>query len=437
MMVHHACLYLFGFFLLGSLKKRIVDIDVVLGMTAFTHITVLVISASVFVRRIAYRVFFQVHTIVAIVIIPVLFMHSKHIRPFLYQTIAVYLFSSISRFFNATKHHATLELLPESSVIGISFPTMPSSRSWTPGQHLYLWAPRRIGGYLHSNPFTVASLPGEDGQVTLILRVRKGNTHTLRRIIEDCTIPCSQISRPEYIARSLKLEGPYGASRRLPSFFTFDRILFIAGGIGATYTLPLFRNFQACQNARKSKFPIRTEARFVWAAQSLEHTTWALLFFKDTRTLDTRAAAHERELYITRHVGARAAETVDGDIELVERRRYANDSGSSGAVAASLEVQQHSNVDSAPGSPVATSSASVPPDHSPAEIWTDAGFAVRYGRPRVREILDETFAGNVKNVGVFVCGPWEMGREVRKEVGKWIRKGRKVYLHEEMFGHGD
>jgi len=35
---------------------------------------------------------------------------------------------------------------------------------------------------------------------------------------------------------------------------------------------------------------------------------------------------------------------------------------------------------------------------------------------------------------VFVCGPAGMGRQVRKDVGRWVQRGRRVYWHAEEFG---
>ena len=62
---------------------------------------------------------------------------------------------------------------------------------------------------------------------------------------------------------------------------------------------------------------------------------------------------------------------------------------------------------------------------------------VRKGRPNVPAIVDEIFAlsrGGEERVAVLVCGPRGLGVSVRKEVGRWVAKGRDVFWHAEEFG---
>jgi hypothetical protein len=56
-------------------------------------------------------------------------------------------------------------------------------------------------------------------------------------------------------------------------------------------------------------------------------------------------------------------------------------------------------------------------------------------RPDLRKIVDGTFRhGNEERVAVLVCGPKQMARELREQVGRWVKKGRDVYFHDESFG---
>jgi hypothetical protein len=58
-----------------------------------------------------------------------------------------------------------------------------------------------------------------------------------------------------------------------------------------------------------------------------------------------------------------------------------------------------------------------------------------YDRPDFAEIVDGVFKlGNEESVAVIVCGPAGMARDVRSEVGRWVRKGRDVWFHDEGFG---
>ena len=60
----------------------------------------------------------------------------------------------------------------------------------------------------------------------------------------------------------------------------------------------------------------------------------------------------------------------------------------------------------------------------------------RRGRPNFRGIVDEVFeqGGSGDRVAVLVCGPSGMGASVRKEVGRWVWRGREVWWHSEEFG---
>ena len=65
----------------------------------------------------------------------------------------------------------------------------------------------------------------------------------------------------------------------------------------------------------------------------------------------------------------------------------------------------------------------------------DEPFVFKRGRPDLRRIVDEVFAGGEEGkVAVLVCGPVGMGRVVRREVGKWVRRGREVFWHKEEYG---
>lgn len=56
-------------------------------------------------------------------------------------------------------------------------------------------------------------------------------------------------------------------------------------------------------------------------------------------------------------------------------------------------------------------------------------------RVDVGEDVDVVFRkGEGERVAIIVCGPGGMAREVRTAVGRWVGKGRDVWLHEEEFG---
>lgn len=59
----------------------------------------------------------------------------------------------------------------------------------------------------------------------------------------------------------------------------------------------------------------------------------------------------------------------------------------------------------------------------------------RRSRPDLKAVVDERFGHDAyENVAVLVCGPRGMGKALRKEVGRWVKRGREVFWHEEGFG---
>jgi ferredoxin-NADP reductase len=184
----------------------------------------------------------------------------------------------------------------------------------------------------------------------------------------------------------------------------FSRILCIAGGIGATYIIPLWRSLVLLPAPAQ-------ERRLVWAVRSAAETAWALPALaadKDARAAGQDAEVEafdldEMEMYVTRRAGP-TRDDDGGDVELSDLGR-----------------QERATVTG--GSQSAVTPQSV-------------GFVVHRGiRPSLRGIVDEVFAGgNDGRVAIFVCGPAGMGRVVRKEAGRWVRKGRDVFLHVEEFG---
>ena len=63
----------------------------------------------------------------------------------------------------------------------------------------------------------------------------------------------------------ITLEGPYGSARHFPQFSeaNFDHILLIAGGVGATFILPIFRQLKEEKH---------TETTMVWLVRRRAET---------------------------------------------------------------------------------------------------------------------------------------------------------------------
>lgn len=174
----------------------------------------------------------------------------------------------------------------------------------------------------------------------------------------------------------LAIEGPYG----VPSYFPelseggYDRILLVAGGVGATFTVPLYR-------ALVSDNP-STKVQLVWAVRGTADADWVL-----AGTDGKAFAGNENvQVFVTGSVDSGSSQQADGEgVELTT---------------------------------------------------LDHGREIRHqlARPDLKEIVGDAFQqGLEERVAVMFCGPNEMGRELRRHVGVWVRKGRVVFWHSESF----
>ncbi|KAJ7246047.1 hypothetical protein C8J57DRAFT_1361371 [Mycena rebaudengoi] len=109
----------------------------------------------------------------------------------------------------------------------------PKHFAWAPGQHVFV---RFFGlGIIHTptlHPFTVSSLHtssgnGDANTVDLLMRVRGGIT----RVLAD-----KVAGKPGWATRVV-VDGPYGGLH-VP-LKSYDSVVLLAGGSGATFTLPL------------------------------------------------------------------------------------------------------------------------------------------------------------------------------------------------------
>ncbi len=184
----------------------------------------------------------------------------------------------------------------------------------------------------------------------------------------------------------LLIEGPYGSARYFPDLASnYDRVLLVAGGVGATFTLPIYRDLLSKGRASMVKF--------VWSVKSETDAQWGVEALKEQYE---GRSPEGFELYVSRKatsIGSRRRKP-DESIELQEREGLLGEE-------ASLEEN------------------------------------VRKGRPDIPAIVDEIFAlsrGGEERVAVLVCGPSGLGASVKKELGGWLAKGRDIFWHAEDFG---
>jgi NAD(P)H-flavin reductase len=407
----HAAFYLNFFVLAGVLSKRLSSPVVIYGIVSFQLINILIITSIAAVRRWSYRVFFVTHLFVVLAIIPLLFFHAPPIRLYIIEALALFIVDLVIRKLNTITTFTTISAIPETSLLKLTLPIPTSKISQfqsAPGQHVYLSIPStsipttsKTSPYLHEflfNPFTISSVSTSPSpHITLALRTLTGPT----------TSALLSLSRLTKARPPLNIEGPYGTSRRFPNFAeNFDRVLLIAGGVGATFILPIYRATKEAMVSEENGKGARN-VRMVWSMRDVAEASWALSMASttsDDNEEETSSSGEESGDEEQKE----EAQSEDEDIELfitksthAERERAAPESSQ-------VELQTLHSV--------------------PRTKRT-------YARPDLQKIVDETFAHGVEEkVAILVCGPHGMGKDVREYVGKWVEKGRYVWWHDESFG---
>ena len=385
-MACHATLYLNFYVQKGLLVKRIQDRDVILGLCAIWSAIIIFTSALARVRDYNYRLFFYIHVILSMTLLPILYFHVSHLRLYILEAATVYVVLVIQRNLYQNSVQATITRCKGANLICLTFPltTSLSSRSYVPGQHVYITFPS-LKEKLRLNPFTVANLPSQDHKFQIVARVLGGTTSILNRMARQ----------PQPVP--LLLEGPYGGAKYFPDFSNYNSVLLVAGGVGATFTLPIYRRLLASCGGDGSSESLR----FIWTVKNQEDAAWCV----GKISSDSEISLKGFELYLTdqRRRGHSATSTFkhgDDEIELEEREGLLDENETAND---RLDV--------------------IPKD------------SVRKGRPNLGSIVDQTFTQNgVSRVAILVCGPPGMGDALRKEVGRWIGNGRDIFWHNEEFG---
>jgi hypothetical protein len=427
----HTAFYLNFFVLSGFLAKRIKDWDVIWGLISIILFSAISTTALGFVRRRNYRVFYISHIAIANFIIVPLYLHVSHIRIYVYEVIAVEALHLIFRALRLKMYQGTIRLLPGTNLVQVRIPLPQNSGAltWKPGQHVYLSRPQSTGKAPRwydqwlminkTNPFTIASLPSKDKELLLVARTLNGNTKYLGELAHSLSqggsnVPMLPTAGGDIPILPLALEGPYGASTRLPDLSEYDRVLLVAGGVGATFIIPIYRNILEYHNPT----PAGTQMRCIWAVQKLAETQWA--FSADCSPEDEDAGARANgngllhgpsnvEVYVTRpsgqnmHVDASASGVfaVDDDDEEGE----------------AIEMQENDQLLSMEEQM-----------EKPRK-----GMSIKSGRPDLSIVVDEVFSKGLRTA-VICCGPKRLTDDLRRSVEAWVKNGHDVFWYDETFG---
>lgn len=400
LLLAHAVLYINFFYQNGILLQKIISSRATqTGIIGIISMDLLAVTAWKMIRTYSYRIFFITHLSVAMIIPPLIWFHAHSAKVFVAEAILVFLADIVSRKLDTVTSTAVVESVPGTNLVKVTtkVPFHKIGRfQQHPGSHVYLQIPgpsRRsqdpfskdylVHEFLF-NPFTVAAVDPDQGKLTLVARELAGpTTSTLRHLAHDAVDDAAPAA-PRQI--SLSIEGPYGVASLFPGLAggDYDRVLLVSGGVGATFTVPLFRALAADSPAARVQlvWSVRTSSDVAWAGDGVGG---------GSVSAGARAFAESPgvQVYVTGpDVAAAATETPGTADEGVELR----------AIQQSQELKL-------PG-----------------------------GRPDLKRIVDDVFRqGLEERVAVLFCGPSKMGRELRDHVGVWVKKGRDVFWHSETF----
>ncbi len=393
----HAAFYL-NFFVGMSMLEKLISPVVVAGLVAFALFNLLNWSAISVVRQYSYRLFFISHLVAAFALPPIVFFHAHPARIYVVEALLVFIADLTSRKMTATTTEALVQSIPGTHLIKISasLPAKKANRFREhPGSHVYLsfppdirLSPKPLSLPFLYNPFTVAAVDDETGDITLVVRHRSGPTTSI--LAKFAGPSHGEGGDGRAVKMPVNIEGPYGAVLNFPNLAGqhFDRILLVAGGVGATFAVPIYRAI--LHDAHNAKVDL------VWAVRGAGDATWAVEG-QGAKSILSHDNVH---IFLT------------GDIL---------ESGSAS-----------SSTGRSPGN--GSGDVELNPLHRDRSRNRYAALHSRK-RPDLKNVVDDAFKqGNEERVAVLVCGPDEMGREVREHVRSWVMRGRSAWFHNETFG---
>ncbi|KAK0471162.1 iron reductase, partial [Armillaria novae-zelandiae] len=299
----------------------------------------------------------------------------------------------------------------------------PPHFHWRPGQTAYLITPGVSRLPFEAHPFTIASYdsscdpteksadiekasnselaksssksftPGGEKywkELVFLVNVREGFTHRLATIGTDKGTV------------KVFVDGPYGPS---PDLSSFNTSVFVAGGTGVSYTLPLL--LDTIERVREGK-SICTKAVFIWAIRDTTHVCWISNAISNALLRVPPSLHVEIRIYVT----GGNTESVQWDSTSVDSDK--NSSSSS------------------------TTSRNGPPSFLGLE-----SVNVYQGRPDLLQLLPEQAeATRGGRMAVTVCGSRAVAQSCRsalqfplRNAATVLRGGASVTLHVESFGY--
>lgn len=370
----HAILYIWFFIAINVLAKRLNDWDVRYGLMAIWTLNFLGLLAIGPVRQKVYhKVFYQSHVVLSIVLPVVIWLHVPYTRKYMAEAIFVWIGNGFLRKDPlAEKASVTCRKVGGKLLhVAAKLKKGEAWQEWVPGMHGYL-----IHGVIGPrSPFTVIDVTkkGSEVKVDLVIRDLGGPmTGTLGKAAE----------KGETL--TLELEGPYGEAKEyIPHHLKAkdQPVLIVAGGVGATYALPIY---VALAESRKDF----SNLKLIWIVKRLDDARWGMEMLN-------KLSGNNVQICVTGDIGSEKASSTFAlsDVEVLTQSKRPN-----------------------------------------FDIIVDSFLATQ---PVSETQKEKRVSGKpCKPVSVMVCGPGSLSQALRRAVGRHAWNGREINWYEEQFGFG-
>ncbi|KAJ5256538.1 hypothetical protein N7478_012642 [Penicillium angulare] len=399
---------------LGDIKTQWMSGGVwVTGVVAIIAQAWLTLMSIPWIRNRYYELFKATHFFMAMVFVIFFFLHCDFRMSswdYFIATAVLYtlswLYAQCRVYFEHGFRHKARISAESDETIKVSIDT---AMEWSPGQHIFI---RFLTGIhaLTAHPFTICSVPQENGQNTLVFYIKQHGGVTGRLMSIAKKNPDTSIS--------VLMDGPYGgiAAGRMEEF---DRSVVVGGGAGAGLTLSMiedFVRFSSAKSSSSSEDRQEKEMNVIVATRDPGMRMWYLQALED---LAERQKVQKPVLGLSIHIHETHS-SISGSVSAPEKN----------------ELEVSLDGDEAKKNSVVSDECRL--SGTTAEIF---GIQVFTGRPDLLSTILQIAGQEGTSVGVIVCGPASMTHDVSTAASDiqaqiLARKpgsARELWLHRENF----
>jgi predicted ferric reductase len=268
------------------------------GITAMVAFSILIIVSLRPIRSDVYEVFFYVHFLGVLIFLVGGYYHTKGAHGS-YWIWPSFVFWAFDRFIRVVRlvvfNHsyfgfksgtgtmdATTELLSE-DIVRLRL-RRPQHFHWSPGQTAYLIMPSVSTLPFEAHPFTIASFDSSllstakledqsESSENYETQVLASGAPFWKELVFLVNVHGGFTKKLKEVAATkgqvkVFVDGPYGPSSDLSSY---DTSVFVAGGSGISYTLPVF--LSVIESVRKGKSSCKRVV-FIWSIRGADYVQW-------------------------------------------------------------------------------------------------------------------------------------------------------------------